>query len=319
MLEQLRFVQGAVAKKDFVPALTHFVIEDGTVRGYNGMLALCSPIPFDIACKPKAEPLVKAISNCTGTVQLALTPAGRLSIKSGKFQAFVNCLPDKDTPHVQPEGEHVVIDGEAMLQAFKVVYPFIGDDASRPWSNGVLLLGQSAFATNNITLVEYWTGSTVPRPLNIPRAAIKELLRIDEAPEAVQLTKTSITFHFSEGRWLRTQLYEIKWPDLTRVLNRESNPQPLDDRLFEALNTLKPFTDKTGRILFRGNGKIATHDDETEGACYEIDGFDHTGVYHIDMLNLLNGTCKSIDWSAYPSPCMFFGDRLRGAIVGMRQ
>jgi DNA polymerase III sliding clamp (beta) subunit (PCNA family) len=319
MLAELKFVQGAVAKKDFIPSLSHFVIENGTVRGYNGMLALCTPIPFDIECKPKAEPLVKAISNCTETVQLALTAAGRLSIKSGKFKAFVDCHPDESTPHVQPEGEHVVIDGAAMLQALKVVYPFIGDDASRPWSNGVLLLGQSAFATNNITLVEYWTGSSVPKPLNIPRAAIKELLRIDEAPEAVQMTETSITFHFTKGRWLRTQLFATQWPDLTKVLGRDSDPQPLDDRLFEALKTLKPFTDKAGRIIFRGAGKIATHDDETEGAGYEIDGFDHTGVYQIDMLNLLNGNAKSIDWSAYPSPCMFFGDRLRGAIIGMKQ
>lgn len=319
MLAELKFVQGAVAKKDFIPSLSHFVIENGTVRGYNGMLALCTPIPFDIECKPKAEPLVKAISNCTETVQLALTPAGRLSIKSGKFKAFVDCHPDESTPHVQPEGEHVAIDGASMLQALKVVYPFIGDDASRPWSNGVLLLGQSAFATNNITLVEYWTGSSVPKPLNIPRAAIKELLRIDEAPEAVQMTETSITFHFTKGRWLRTQLFATQWPDLTKVLGRDSNPQPLDDRLFEALKTLKPFTDKAGRIIFRGAGKIATHDDETEGAGYEIDGFDHTGVYQIDMLNLLNGNAKSIDWSAYPLPCMFFGDRLRGAIIGMKQ
>ena len=80
MLSELRFVQGAVAKKDFIPALTHFVIEDGAVRGYNGMLALCSPIPFNIACKPRADALVKAIANCTETVQLAMTAAGRLSV-----------------------------------------------------------------------------------------------------------------------------------------------------------------------------------------------------------------------------------------------
>ena len=318
MLKSLKFVQGSVAKKDFVPSLSHFRIENGTVRGYNGMLALCSPIPFDITCAPKAEPLVKAISNCVETVQLAMTQAGRLSIRSGKFKAFVDCV-DGDTPHVQPEGEHVVIEGAALLQAFKTVAPFIGDDASRPWSNGVLLLGQSAFATNNITLVEYWTGITVPRPLNIPRAAVREMLRINEVPESAQLTDVSITFHYSGGRWLRTQLFETQWPDLFKVLNKESNPQPVDARLFEALTNLKPFTDKMGRILFRGAGKIATHDDETEGAGYELEGFDHTGVYQIDMLNLLNGTCKSIDWSAYPSPCMFFGDRLRGAIIGMRQ
>lgn len=318
MLTELKFVQGAVAKKDFLPALTHFVIEKGTVRGYNGMLALCSPIPFDIECKPKAEPLVKAIGNCTETVQLALTAAGRLSIKSGKFKAFVDCHPDESTPHAMPEGEDVVIDGAALLQALKTVAPFIGDDASRPWSNGVLLLGQSAFATNNITLVEYWTGCTVPRPINIPRAAIKEMLRIDEAPIGVQMTENSITFHYQNGRWLRTQLFETKWPDLSKVLDRESNPQPIDPRLFEALKVLKPFTDKSGRILFKGAGKIATHADDTEGAGYELDGFDHTGIYQIEMLGLLDGNVRSIDWSLYPSPCMFFGDRLRGAIVGMR-
>jgi len=317
MLKSLKFVQGSVAKKDFVPSLSHFRIENGTVRGYNGMLALCSPIPFDITCAPKAEPLVKAISNCVETVQLAMTQAGRLSIRSGKFKAFVDCV-DGDTPHVQPEGEHVVIEGAALLPAFKTVAPFIGDDASRPWSNGVLLLGQSAFATNNITLVEYWTGITVPRPLNIPRAAVREMLRINEVPESAQLTDVSITFHYSGGRWLRTQLFETQWPDLFKVLNKESNPQPVDARLFEALTNLKPFTDKMGRILFRGAGKIATHDDETEGAGYELEGFDHTGVYQIDMLGLLQGNVKTIDWSLYPAPCMFFGDKLRGAIVGMR-
>lgn len=317
MLKSLKFVQGSVAKKDFVPSLSHFRIENGTVRGYNGMLALCSPIPFDITCTPKAEPLVKAISNCAETVQLTMTPAGRLSIRSGKFKAFVDCV-EGDTPHVHPEGEHVVIEGAALLQAFKTVAPFIGDDASRPWSNGVLLLGQSAFATNNITLVEYWTGITVPRPFNIPRAAVREMLRIGEAPESVQMTDVSITFHYSGGRWLRTQLFETQWPDLSKVLNKESNPQPLDARLFEALTNLKPFADKMGRILFCGAGKIATHDDETEGAGYELEGFDHTGVYQIDMLGLLEGNVKTIDWSLYPAPCMFFGDKLRGAIVGMR-
>lgn len=318
MLTELKFVQGAVAKKDFLPALTHFVIENGTVRGFNGMLALCSPIPFDIACKPKAESLVKAIANCTETVQLSLTPAGRLSVKSGKFKAFVDCV-EGETPHAMPEGEVVAVDGAALLQAFKVVSPFIGDDASRPWSNGVLLLGQSAFATNNITLVEYWTGATMPRPLNIPRAAIKEILRIDEPPVSVQLTENSITFHFTGDRWLRTQLFETKWPDLTRVLNKESKPAPLDSRLFEALKTIKPFSDKLGRVVFKGNGKIATHDEETEGAGFEIEGFDHTGVYQLEMLMLLQNGVTAIDWSLYPSPCMFFGDRLRGAIVGMKQ
>lgn len=318
MLSELKFVQGSVARKDFLPALTHFVIENSTVRGYNGTLALCSPIPFDISCKPKAEPLVKAIGNCTDTVQLSITSAGRLSVRSGKFKAFVECV-EGDTPHAMPEGEQIQIDGAALLQALKTVSPFIGDDASRPWSNGVLLTGQSAFATNNILLVEYWTGFSVPRALNIPRLAIKEMLRIDEPPQGAQLAEGSITFHYSNGRWLRTQLFEPKWPDLGKVLDKESKPEPINQALFEGLRNIKAFTDKLGRVLFTGDGKLATHDHEAEGAAYEIEGFNHAGIYQIDMLLLLESGVRSIDWSAYPAPCMFFGDRLRGAIVGMRQ
>ena len=92
MLSSLKFVQGAVAKKDFVPALNHFRIEGGRVKGYNGMIALCGPIDLDLSITPKALEFTKAIQACTDTISLHITPAGRLSIKSGRFKAFVDCL-----------------------------------------------------------------------------------------------------------------------------------------------------------------------------------------------------------------------------------
>lgn len=317
MLKELKFVQGSVAKKDFVPELTHFVISEGKVRGFNGVMALCSPIPFNIECKPKAAALVKAIANCGETINLAMTPAGRLSVKSAGFKAFVDCLPSDETLHAMPEGEHVVIDGEALLAAVKAVAPFMSDDASRPWSNGILFRGQSAYATNNIVLVEYWTGVQVEHAINLPRAAVKEMLRINEAPVAIQATQNSITFHYAGERWLRTQLLATDWPDLAAVLDRPSAPQPIHAELFQALTALKPFTDKMGRVLF-SKDRVHTHEAEGEGASFDIAGFDHTGAYPIEMLALLEGTAQTVDWSTYPSPCMFFGDRLRGAIIGMK-
>lgn len=316
MLASLKFVQGSVAKKDFIPALTHFCIENGRVRGYNGSIALCTPIPFDIACNPKADPLIKAIANCDDTVVLTMTAAGRLSVKSGAFKALVDCI-EGETPHVEPEGEAVQIDGEGLLAAMKVLEPFIGDDASRPWSNGVLLQGQSAFATNNVMLVEYWTGSTFPIRANIPRAAIKEILRIGEAPIGAQIDTNSITFHYTGNRWLRSQLFSTEWPDLQKILSCESIQGPIDDRLFAALKKLKPFCDKMGRV-FIGEGLVSTHLQSEEGASYEIPDLQYNGVYNIEMLASLEGTATSIDWSQYPAPCMFVGTRLRGAIVGMR-
>lgn len=318
MLTELKFVQGAVAKKDFMPALTHFVIENGTVRGYNGTIALCSPIPFDISCKPKAEPLVRAINNCSDTVALAMTPAGRLSVKSGSFKTFVDCV-EGETPHVLPSGARTEVDGAQILAAVKAVSPFIGEDASRPWCNGVLFRGPSVFATNNIALVEYWAGSTLPLEVNIPRAAVREMLRIGEPPSYAQADDHSVTFHYEGGRWLRTQLLPTEWPDLSRVLDA-ANPAamlPVPEGLFEGLRVVKPFADKLGRVLM-GGGMLRTHDAEGEGAVYELPSFQYAGVYNAEMLELLEGVATSADFTTYPKPCHFYGDRLRGAIIGMK-
>lgn len=317
MLAELKFVQGAVAKKDFIPALTHFVIENGTVRGYNGTLALCSPIPFDIACKPKAETLVRAINNCSDTVALSMTPGGRLSIRSGSFKAFVDCI-DGEAPHAEPEGDHMDIDGEALLKALKAVQPFVGDDASRPWTNGVLLRGQSAFATNNVSLAEYWIGVEFPITVNLPRAAVKEIVRIGEAPIRAQIAQNSFTLHYANGRWIRTQLLATDWPDLAKVLDVASVPLELPRQLFDGLDVIRPFADKLGRVFFQ-NGMLLTHEGSDEGASYAMDDFAYDGVYNIEILRLLDGTATRVDFSAYPRPCMFFGDRLRGALIGMRK
>lgn len=316
MLQQLKFVQGAISTKDFIPALTHFAIDNGRVRGYNGTLALCSPLSLDIDCKPEALPLIKAIANCNDTVQMSLTPTGRLAIKSGSFKAFINCI-DQETPHVEPEGEPLEIDGAALLEAFKCVLPFISNDASRQWSNGVLLDGESVFATNNITAVEYWVGVKFPYKCNVPRSCIKEMLRIGKPPLHAQITETSITFHYDDNCWIRTQLFGNEWPDLRNILAAPSNALPFNELLFPALDKLKPFVDKLGRVYFADN-VVSTSLVDNEGASNEIH-IASDGLYNIEILNLLKGIVTHIDWSLYPAACMFFGDRLRGALIGMKK
>jgi len=317
MYNSLKFCAGSVAKKDFVIDLKHFAINEGRVRGFNGTLALSSPIPFDINCNPNAEQLIKAVAKCDDTIQLSLTKAGRLSVKSAGFKAFIDCV-QGETNHVEPEGDIVQLDGEILMKGINAVAPFIGSDASRPWANGVLIKDASIFATNNVALVEFWLGAQFPINVNIPRAAVREMQRIDEAPLFAQVSSNSITFHYEGERWLRTQLFSTEWPDLSRVLNRESNQQPMDERIFEGLESVKHFTDKMGTI-FLLPGELRTHLDEQEGAGFAMDGFAYEGKYNIDMLGLLKNTATTIDWSSYPGPCMFQGDRIRGAIIGMRK
>lgn len=320
MLTELKFVMGAIAKKDLVPSMKHFAIEGGQIRAYNGSLALSSPIEFDIDCKPRAVELVQAISNCSAdhTVTISMTPGGKLRVVNGPYRALINCI-EEETPHVQPTGEHIPIDGEAIREAFRMVEPFTSNDASRPWSTGVFLSGRSCFATNNVCAVEYWLGQDVPFAANVPREAVRELLRVGEIPATIQLDHSSITFHFPSGRWIRTQLLENWSVDPRKILDVSSQPRPFPEKFFEGLVAIKPFMNKQREIYFHNGGMHTfdpTMEGEQEGSSYLLEDFPFDGCYVLEMLQLLEGHVEQIDLSSWPKPCMFFAGRMRGAIIG---
>jgi hypothetical protein len=79
---------------------------------------------------------------------------------------------------------------------------------------------------------------------------------------------------------------------------------------------LKPFVDKLGSIHII-DGIISASSDLTTSANYEISDMNFQAIYNIDMLKLLNGVATLIDWNQQPAK--FFGDKLRGAIIGMRR
>lgn len=319
MLEALKFVQGAVARKNVVPELTHFRIKDGRVTAYNGSMALSSPIACVLDCAPKAATLIKAIQQAAETAALSITPAGRLRITSGGMKVLVDCI-EPTMPPLGPEGTLLPLNeqaGAALLQAFKSVEPFIGDDASRAWANGALMRNGAVYATCNVILVQYWLGFSLPMPVNIPYAAVKEVIRVGEAPQALQYTSNSISFLYSDGRWIRTQLFSTEWPDsIDSLLERPSEAKPIAEGLFEAVANVKNFMDKTGRIIFR-NGVVSTHEDDEEGGHYDVP-MDFQGVYAYDMFMALNGIATHADFSTWPNPCVFFGNNLRGVIIGRK-
>ena len=315
MLSALKFVQGSIAKKDFVPALTHFRIKDGVVRGYNGRIALSSPINLDLDVTPKAVPFVKAIEACTTTIALSRSSNGKLYIKSGSFKAFVDCT-EEEYPHIAPEGEYTPTD-YPILSVLRKLEPFIAEDASRPWARGILFRGKSVFATNNIILVELWTGLSFPCEVVIPYTAVSEIIRLKQEPIAIQVSPTSLTFHFEGERWLRTQVYDLEWPDIGKVLNQEGNPVPIPKGFFEALLKLKPFLGEGERIYLR-EGQVSTSNEDAEGATIEVPDIRTTACFNHEQLSNLEGIATAIDFAGYPKPCLFRGEKLRGAIIGIR-
>lgn len=319
MLNDLKFVQGAVARKDYVPALTHFHISDGQIFGFNGILAISTPTDLAVKASPKGAQFVKAVERVPDgeEIVLNLTEAGRLSIKAGKFRAYVECHEEAEQyVKLEPEGERADMP-PGLLNVLKKLAPFMGEDATRPWARGVLLRGQSAFATNNIVLVEHWLPLVFPDELILPAEAVKEMIRVGVDPCAIQIAERTVTMHYENGSWIRTQLIHGEWPDLAKVLNVEHNAIPLPDGFFEAVRRLDAFTTKENHIFLRP-GVVATSATEGDGALMQLDDFDGVGCHFLPQLIKLDGIIESIDFGAWPRPCLFFGDLLRGAIIGPR-
>lgn len=322
MLDALKFVQGAVSKKDYVPILTHFQINAGRVTGFDGKMCLSAPIALDIDCCPHALTFVKAIEACSETVQLNMTSSGRLSVRSGKFRAHIMCGDATAYPESLPEGERVNIDDIDLLGTLKTLYQFTAEDASRPWAAGILLDGPYACATNNVIAAQVWLKAYFPYRVCVPRFAIAELLRIGEEPVSVQLTGNSITFHYSDARWLRTQLNAHEWPDIGKMLDDLHDPRAsmyeLGSEFFEALESLRPFLGPYNQIFITDEGVSTAQE---EGASVDLKNYPRCS-FNARMLALLEGTVDKVNLDAFAAgrPCAFFADakNLRGAIAGMR-
>ena len=319
LLPALKFVQGAVARKDFVPALTHFRINNRTVRGFNGALAISCPIDCDLDISPKAVDFVKAINACTDSIALHVAKNGKLCVRSAKFTTHVDCDDPANFPDIRPDGRFIQL-SDSLLPALRYLEPFIATDASRPWACGILFDDQSAFATNNIVLIQYWLGFSFPGRVNIPANAVRELIRIGENPIRLQVTENRLVFHYEDGRWLATQLFEAAWPDVNALLDKpnESPQEPFPEGLFAALEQLLPFSDELNRCYFHGDHISTVSSTDVSAGTTVVLPCPSAGVFNAQQLANLQEVAQTIGFSSYPGPVIFYGEKARGLIVGIR-
>lgn len=317
MIDAIKFVRGAVAKKDFVPELTHFRIKDGRITGYNGVMALSSPINLDLDARPHAVTFANAVAKCEDTISIHMTAAGRLSVKSGPFRALVDCLDDDHTIiPTAPEGHSVDV-GPNFMAALRAVSRYQGIDASRAWALGVLLKGASILATNNVMFVEYWHGHAMPLDMNLPSVAVKELLRINQDPMHVTTDGNTATFHFADDRWLRTALIAEPWPEMAFSLFDKQQYHYVDmPDIQSGLEAIKPFLEKDQHVYLNGDS-IGTSTTQEVGTHYEVPGVPAGQCYAFKVLELLD-TATAVDFTHYPAPCGFLSDGMRGIFLGLR-
>lgn len=318
MLDALKFAQGAMKMNAITPELEYYQIKNGRVMGYNGHMALSAPIDLELEAKPKAVLFHKAIQSCGETIAMGMTDGGRLSIRSGTFRAYLPCT-EAPIYEAQPEGE--VFPGiPGLAEWCKKLLPIVSQDASRPWAMGMNLSAGTLQVTNNVSILQVWTGHSIPST-TIPRFAVAELARIKEDPASIQVSPSSVTFHFADGRWLRTQVLSDEWPaELVNNIFEKATEAAhghlpaIPAGLFEGLETIKAFVPaETTKVTFE-DGILVTGS-EGAGASIEIEGLPAGPSFSSKVMGLLDGLMTNAAFHA--QPCLFTGPDLRGVILGM--
>jgi hypothetical protein len=318
MLKELKFVRGSIAVKDMVPALRHLKIKDGRITGYNGLLSLSTPIDVDFDAVPTAATFIKAVNTCKEETEITRTKTGKLRLKSGNFKAFIECLDDWDAGISDPDTDAMLPLNAPLLPVVKKLQPFISVDASRPWSRGILLRDKCAYATNNICLLQQYTGLDLPYELVVPAATVKELIRIGEEPVGIGYNEKTLTFYYTDGRWMQSGVLDTDWPDINAALDAycTGGGGAFPDNFFSTLAKLVPFLDDSRSVYFSENGSMGTSPHEETGALFDS-VVEKDMRFNADQLLLLEQVASEMSFGNYPDPCGFTGERLRGVIIGM--
>lgn len=320
LLTALEFVS-CVSEKLGAPYETHVGLRNKWAIAFNGVVAAGAPIPDDIYCYAHTITLVEALSKCAEGYSLTQLDQSRLSIKSGRFKAIVPCLDPVLIQIAEPDPQIVGITNK-FKEAVDAVGVLASENAQHVLTASVLMNGESVISTNRVMLLEYWHGLDLPPNIPLPKEFVKALTRQKKNLTGFGFSRSSATFYFEDGCWLRTQLYADEWPDVSRILNREANLWSIDPAFFQALDAVASFSDD-GNVYSRLN-LLCSHADEGVGATFECIGIPAGFVYPIKQLKIMQPYVTKIDYMANgvadSSYCLYFvGDAMRGVISGRQR
>jgi DNA polymerase III sliding clamp (beta) subunit (PCNA family) len=324
MRDVFNLVRGAVSKKDMVPVLTHFAVHEGHIHGYNGRVHICAPCEelekFPSFTVPAVQ-MLAAIDACAGEPIIKHASNTKIYVVDSKstYKAELPIGPIEDYPiPTLPPARKVKATG--LHHVLEVLYPFIGEDASRPWCASIRFEGDKAYATTNVVLACL--------PLNrglsnwncaLPVYAVDELLRLTKDPIAVGGESNALTFWFQGGIWMRTTLIADLWPDasgLIAAVHEGATFQPVDQELLDAVQRIVPLCPNPKLPAIHLDGEYVRTTAGAMGA--SVGGFHGLeGTYHaaplLDVLQAATGAA----WDRAPRVPWVGTDGLKGVLVGL--
>lgn len=305
LLEALKFVN-LIQREEH----THCNLENGYAISTDGVMTAGHPIKDDLHACPLTERLIAALERASEGVAITQLDSSRLSVKSGPLRVTVPCIEPIDSLLLYPDHKIAPIDSR-FTDACKTVQAIAIEDSPAIHLASLLCKTHTVAATDGHIAAECWHGIDLPPEWVLPKRSVSILLRIDKKLISFGFSGRSATFWFEDGAWLKTQLYEDKWPNLAKVFDTAANALiPVPTTLYEAIDKLSPFTE---RVTFN-DGKLFC-----DSAEYDVPELKAGEVFILKQLKILKPIFERYDSTSSDRATFFFGGNARGVISKIRK
>lgn len=327
LLERVLWIKDAVSGKDLgLNQLSSYYLHAGFCHASDGRMVVGTPFPIDgvtTALVP-AESFLKVLANKPpGTFSWELEP-DRLVLKRGRFKGKVKLL--DPTLWVYPLND--IAGGlipEGLLDSFRVLLPFVSENATKPWATCILAQSGCLYASNNIVVARSLCPSLeLAEPLLFPRWVAEFILQREEGLEWWHHDPVAqhLYFGWEDGSWMRSSLIIDKYPPVESVLGTMFHEPTvcIDQTWREALLRVGKITgDPVIRLrtdgVYGAGGETVLVEDEASTPVPE--GLTET-VWDLRFLESVLEVATHWDPTTYPKPAPWKGSMVEGIIMGRR-
>lgn len=322
LLEALRFIKAAQSEGGKATYQKHckFIRDGGGqafVVAFDGILSAGHPIYEEMAGCPNTFRLIDALTRVRGAYSLTLLDNQRLSISSGAYRAVVPC---EDPAMIDPmlgDPKQWTIDDRWKVAAVRAG-SFCTDGAQTVMGASVITYGASLVGTNGTAIVEANHGWQMPPGLIIPMSFVQAVAKVDAKVQGFGFSNDSLTVHFENGAWLRTQLYQEAYPNVDRILSALDmrNMTDVPEGFFDAVSAVVSFSDTSSIIV--DVDQVRSHFDTNIGAQHQCPGLPYEQLcINGGHLLKLKPFMTKIDFASYTDKVLLSGEDVRAVLIRM--
>lgn len=311
LLEALKFLS-IVTKEVGSSNETHIILANKTASAFNGVLSAGVAIQEELFACPHNHLIIKALSKSRDNISITQLDSKNLSIKSNKFKAIIPCLDITLLQTTIPDQPIAEIN-DSFKEGLSIVGILANENAQSVVAASILMNCNTLIATDRLVIIEYWHGIDLPSGLALPKALVTALGKCQKKLVKFGFSKHSATFWFEDNSWIKTQLYNEPWPNISSILDRPANPLPISPDLWAALDAVADFS--PDGLVHTRDRLLCSHADLNAGASYEATGLPPGLTLSAKQLSFIRPWVKRIDWNA-GNVILAYGNNCRAAIAG---